>query len=254
MMPIDQFDLFEHEQKVYESARRTVNELRAGANIDPGSYERLCSEYGVMLEHLRRVTHISDRTTTVLHESNLNLSDKVYYDALTDIYNRRYMEDSIPRVVSSLTRSGNTDLSVMLLDLDFFKHYNDTYGHAQGDCCLKAVAETLKNSVLRPDDFVARYGGEEFIVILPGTHQKGARKVADRILENVRALEIHSFSGGPSTFVTISIGVTTADVSVSHDFAQIVNMADNALYISKQHGRDRYTFIEYREGMMTDGV
>jgi diguanylate cyclase (GGDEF)-like protein len=164
-----------------------------------------------------------------------------YYDGLTGIYNRRYMEITLKQVMASLSRT-RSSLSVLMLDVDFFKKYNDAYGHGQGDECLKTVANALNTATVRCGDFVARYGGEEFVAVLPGTDEEGARIVAEKMLQAVRDLKIpHEQNGGG--FVTISAGIATGDPVKPYSRDDYLNKADEALYMSKQNGRNRYTFL-----------
>ncbi|MCL2209147.1 MAG: GGDEF domain-containing protein [Treponema sp.] len=169
---------------------------------------------------------------------------KGHYDGLTGIYNRRYMETTFSQYISTLSRS-ETKISVMMIDIDFFKKYNDTYGHSQGDECLKIIAKTLNNAILRRGDFVARYGGEEFAVILTGTDESGACIMAEKMLKNIRDLEIPNEKNNDSGIVTVSIGVTTSDFSKTQNWNEYVEKADKALYLSKNNGRNRYTFLAF---------
>jgi len=241
-------DLFENEQDIYDNAVIRAVQVRKGSSLNFEEYAVLVKEYGKLLKQLRRATRISDKTTADLHETNLDLTDKVNFDALTGIYNRRYAEDSMKRILKSMARATNGLLSVLMLDVDHFKLYNDTYGHGMGDSCLKSVAEVLETSILRPDDFVARYGGEEFVVILPNTGEEGAGKVADRILERIKACNIPHESNDVAEYVTISIGATTGVVEHTHSCADYMKRADKALYMSKQNGRNRYTYVDFNGG------
>jgi diguanylate cyclase (GGDEF)-like protein len=135
-------------------------------------------------------------------------------------------------------------LSVMMIDIDSFKKYNDTYGHMAGDECLKTTADILSASLLRPDDFVARYGGEEFIAVMPGVDETGARTVAERMLENIQKRNIPHENSDAAECVTLSIGVTTGKVERTHTADDFIKRADEMLYKSKQDGRNRYTFGE----------
>jgi len=238
-------DIFEDEQRIYDYALARTKAAGDGIPFDISEYANLTKEYGKLLKQLRRSTRIADRTAIDLHESNLDLADKVHYDALTRIYNRRYIEDSLKRIIKSLSRS-NGVLSILMMDIDFFKKYNDTYGHSQGDSCLKTVAETLTESLSRPDDFVARYGGEEFIIVLPSTDENGARLIADKVLANLRAKNIPHEKSDAADCVTISIGITSSAVSHEHSGCDYIRRADEALYMSKQDGRDRYTYVNFR--------
>jgi diguanylate cyclase (GGDEF)-like protein len=237
-------DLFENEQKIYDEAMNREEAVRNGEAVCFSEYLKLAREYGKLLKQLRRATRMADRTAADLYESNLDLADKARYDALTGIYNRRYMEDNLKRVISSIKRSGGGQLSFLMLDIDHFKNYNDAYGHGEGDACLKTVAETIRNSLLRVDDFAARYGGEEFAVVLPNTDRNGARVIAERILENVRALNIPHPQNEAGDRVTISIGMTTGEVMFTQKASDYINRADQALYASKRDGRNRYTYMD----------
>jgi diguanylate cyclase (GGDEF)-like protein len=168
-------------------------------------------------------------------------ADKIYYDALTGIYNRRYFDENFKRIMKSLARSGST-LGMMMIDIDFFKNYNDTYGHAEGDKCLKTIAKVISQCITRADDFVARYGGEEFVVVLPHTNVNGLRMIAAKLLERVRRRNIPHKNSDVSDCVTISIGITTGKIYHTHDGKDYIQRADEALYKSKQDGRNRYTF------------
>ena len=166
---------------------------------------------------------------------------KAYLDPLTGINNRRYFDENLKRVVKTVSRSRNK-LTLMMVDVDFFKAYNDTYGHAEGDKCLKIIAETLSKSLTRGDDFVARYGGEEFAVVLPNTPESGARKIADKLIENIRACDIPHKHNIVADHVTISIGVATGKGGRNWSVSDFINSADEMLYKSKKDGRDRYSF------------
>ena len=166
---------------------------------------------------------------------------KIFFDALTGIYNRRYFDENIKRVIKNLSRS-DSKLSLMMIDIDFFKNYNDTYGHKEGDNCLTAVAETLSKTVTRADDFVIRYGGEEFVAVLPNTDGKGACIVAEKMLKNVQACNIPHGKNEAAICVTVSIGVTSGDVSHTQDADDYVKRADEMMYKSKNDGRNRYSY------------
>jgi diguanylate cyclase (GGDEF)-like protein len=238
-------DLFENEQKIFDDAKKRVEEVRKGGSFDFQEYESFVNEYGKLLRQLRKSIHFADRISNGLFKSNLNLDDKVHFDALTGIYNRRFMDDNLKRVIKSLSRN-NGILSVMMLDIDFFKKYNDTYGHSTGDLCLQTVAKTLYETA-RADDCVVRYGGEEFVALLPNTDEMGAGIMAIRLLNNVRSLHIPHVSSEIADYVTISIGATTVKVRQNHQYMNYIERADEALYMSKDAGRDRYTYLEYHD-------
>ena len=167
--------------------------------------------------------------------------DKIYFDALTGIHNRRFFEERLQRLINSLSRSGSY-LSLMMVDVDFFKKYNDTYGHHEGDRCLKAIADILAQSVSRVDDFVARFGGEEFVLVLPNSDMDGAKAIAEKLLESVQKCNIPHSGNGVAGCVTVSIGVTTGRADKGRNADDFVKKADKMLYKSKQHGRNQYSF------------
>ena len=166
---------------------------------------------------------------------------KIYYDGLTGIYNRRFFDENLDNLIQSLSRSGSA-LSLMMIDIDYFKKFNDTYGHSEGDKCLKIVADTLSKSMMRKDDYVARYGGEEFVVVLPNTDEDGARTVAEKLLLNIRNCGIPHEKSEISEYVSVSIGVTTGMADYRQIGDNYIRKADEMLYNSKNSGRNRYTF------------
>jgi diguanylate cyclase (GGDEF)-like protein len=236
-------DLFENEQKIFDDATKRVEEALKGGSFGFEEYESLVKEYGKLLKQLRRSIYFADRVSNGLFRNNLNLDEKVHYDALTGIYNRRFMDDNLRRIIKSLSRS-NGILSVMMIDIDFFKKYNDTYGHSMGDECLKTVAKALSETA-RMDDYVIRYGGEEFAVLLPNTDEAGAGIIATRFLDSVRSLYIPHTKSDIAEYVTISIGATTVKVEQDHQYMDYIKRSDKALYISKNTGRNKYTHLDY---------
>jgi diguanylate cyclase (GGDEF)-like protein/PAS domain S-box-containing protein len=188
------------------------------------------------------------RRTKKMEQSIIQLESevsKIYYDPLTGLYNRRFLDENLRRVIKRYSDSGGT-LSMMMVDIDHFKPYNDTYGHIAGDKCLKAIAETLRNTAARDGDFVARYGGEEFVVVLPHTDEEGVRNVAERMLENVRQLALPHESSDVAGHVTVSIGAVTSKVKYAHSVNAYVHRADEIMYKSKRGGRDQDMF-EYMD-------
>ena len=174
------------------------------------------------------------------------LFTKANVDALTGIRNRRFMENSLGQTMAMLNRSGGY-LSTLMIDIDYFKRYNDEYGHDKGDTCLQAVALAIADSVTRADDFAARYGGEEFAVIMPNTDGKGARLIAKKILENVRSLVIPHSGSDVAPNVTVSVGLVAGKVTFAQSWEDYIKRADEALYMSKQNGRNQYTYLDFEE-------
>ena len=166
---------------------------------------------------------------------------KINYDALTGIYNRRFLDTKLNQVIKSLHRTKGS-LSLLMIDIDFFKSYNDTYGHNEGDKCLKIIAETLKGTINRIDDFVARYGGEEFVAVLPNTDENGTRLIAEEMLQNIRKRNMPHSKSSAADHVTVSIGATSGIAELLDSEEAFIRCADEAMYQSKQEGRNRYTF------------
>jgi len=162
-------------------------------------------------------------------------------DQLTGIYNRRFLNGNLKKIIRSLSRSGGR-LSLLLVDIDYFKKYNDTYGHDMGDICLRTVANALAGCITREEDFIVRYGGEEFAVILPNTGEDGADFIAERMLKVIHECNMPHEKSDVADFVTVSIGGMSCVVKYSHNERDFIKRADEALYKSKQEGRNRYTF------------
>ncbi|MDD3305687.1 MAG: diguanylate cyclase [Acetobacterium sp.] len=159
-------------------------------------------------------------------------------DQLTQIANRRRFDDTMTKEIKKAKRTG-TILSVLLLDIDHFKFYNDTYGHLEGDACLKKVATTLATTLKRPRDLAARWGGEEFTCLLPNTNTEGAQNVAEALLKAIQNLSIPHESSPVNDVVTVSIGVISSNPIDENSFENLLKHADEALYQAKETGRNR---------------
>jgi diguanylate cyclase (GGDEF)-like protein/PAS domain S-box-containing protein len=160
-------------------------------------------------------------------------------DGLTGLANRRSFDETLQREWRRARRN-STHLALLLIDADWFKDYNDQYGHQKGDDALRAISSCIARSLKRPADFAARYGGEEFAVILPGNAEQGANQVAEDISANLADLAIPN-AGTPMGQLTLSIGIAAAIVQTEGDASELVAMADAALYAAKRAGRDRTT-------------
>lgn len=158
-------------------------------------------------------------------------------DALTGLANRRRFDQYLAAEWRRGIRESQP-LSLVLMDADFFKLYNDHYGHLYGDSCLKQIAEVTQRAATRSGDLVARFGGEEFAVILPRTPQEGALALANRILESLRERRL-PHAGSPTGHMTLSMGCATVTPQLGADPASLVELADKALYRAKNTGRDR---------------
>jgi diguanylate cyclase (GGDEF)-like protein len=158
------------------------------------------------------------------------------YDGLTGIVNRRGFDTRLNSEWSRASRE-HTPLSLLMIDIDFFKLFNETYGIQQGDECLKKVAGCLSRAAFRPSDLIARYGGEEFAIVLPAIDEEGARVVAARVRDAVATLAI-PHSGGEGRIVTVSIGVAAVVPEDGKTPQDLIALADRALYQAKRIGRD----------------
>lgn len=175
--------------------------------------------------------------TELLDEANKKLTRMSYLDGLTSVPNRRYFNEFFKREWKNAIRLSNY-ISLIMLDIDFFKAYNDTYGHLNGDDSLKKVARTLNDALKRPRDFLCRYGGEEFIAVLPDTDARGAFEVANRFLREVKNLKICHKTSTVDKNVTISVGVATTKPGRKTKANSLVSKVDKVLYEAKQNGRN----------------
>ncbi len=177
--------------------------------------------------------------TKKLKQANKKLESASYTDMLTTLYNRRYFNIVYNRELKRAKRDKKF-ITFMMLDIDFFKQYNDTYGHIEGDNALKTVAKTLKDTLKRPSDFVFRLGGEEFGVLLSGTDESDSAKLAQEICDAVRDSKIPHEKSSVHEFLTISVGVVCCVADDALDDNLLISNADNMLYKAKDEGRDRY--------------
>lgn len=179
-----------------------------------------------------------EQTSQMLFQANKELERSSYTDSLTDIYNRRYFNIIYDRELKRAKRNGSF-FTFMMLDIDYFKLYNDTYGHLEGDNALKAVATEIKKTLHRPGDYLFRLGGEEFGVIITETDARNSQMMAEKIRRNIEALNIEHEHNTASHYVTVSIGLTTLIPSVALKEAVILSEADVNLYKAKENGRNQ---------------
>jgi diguanylate cyclase (GGDEF)-like protein len=241
------FGLVLHEQSTLD--RHTGEALRRDASgvLDAIARAEELTERAVELENL-----VAERTAQLerevasrqaaqesLREANNDLRRALLLDGLTGLQNRPSFDEHLVRTWHRHLRNSEP-LSVLMVDVDHFKLYNDTYGHLAGDKCLRLVAACLQAAVARNEDIVARYGGEEFAVILPDTGPHGALLVADRLLKEVRTAAIpHSASNSPAKCLSVSIGIGSTTTAGANTLERLLGFADQALYSAKRDGRDR---------------
>ncbi|MBW4622728.1 MAG: diguanylate cyclase [Cyanosarcina radialis HA8281-LM2] len=173
-----------------------------------------------------------------LQAANLELQKLAIVDSLTQVANRRWFDEYLTQEWRRMTRE-QQPLSLILCDIDFFKHYNDTYGHQAGDECLYQVAKAIAAAAKRPGDLVARYGGEEFAVILPNTPPQGGVRVAEEIQAIVRQMKLLHPDSQVSQYITLSLGIAGTIPTLDLNANILVTAADRALYRAKKEGRDR---------------
>ena len=219
-----------------EDMERIAKGLDLGASdylLRPFDTHELFARTRTQLRHKRNYERLREGL-----ERNLMLA---LVDPLTGAFNRRYLDAHMPRFLAH-AREMRKPLAVQMIDIDFFKRVNDTYGHAAGDVVLKAVATRVANGV-RPSDFFVRMGGEEFAVVMPETEQPNAAKIADRVRQSIETTPIPLPDGAGEVKVTISVGVAEAHPEEEADAIKVFERADEALYKAKQTGRNRVVSV-----------
>lgn len=240
-------------EALYTEFRRSASRLRgtdAQVRTTMADSQRLRSELEKVLNQQDAViaarTSELERKAMQLAAANTELEKMAAEDGLTGLSNRRAFDNFLDTAWRHSMRQGHP-VALLLIDVDNFKAYNDTYGHPMGDSCLQRVAQVLKEHARRSLDLVARYGGEEFVVVLPDTGSQHAAKLAQRISQAVRALQIPS-EAGVDGIVTVSLGVAALTPRRGIGPDVLVEQADSALYRAKRNGRDT---VEVADG--TDG-
>ncbi|AHG21288.2 response regulator [Chania multitudinisentens RB-25] len=178
------------------------------------------------------------RTHLLLKAQSDLLRQLVYLDGLTEVHNRRCFDERLNQEWMLATRH-QTPLSLIIIDVDFFKKYNDLYGHLAGDDCLRRVAKTIQQALKRPTDLVARYGGEEFACLLPNTELSGAMSVAETIRLHIIEQKIPQADTSVSPFVSISLGVCSREAGSTGMLSDFLSQADMQLYQAKRKGRNQ---------------
>lgn len=195
-------------------------------------------------KQLETTVELLTKKETELIEANRQLEDMASLDGLTQIPNRRIFDEYIKKVWGLQSRT-HTELSVILCDIDFFKTYNDTYGHQAGDECLRLIAKAMSTSIKRSADLIARYGGEEFVAVLPETDLKQAGFVAGRIQRSVEKLKLPHDGSTVKEYVTLSIGIASVIPTFEFSYENLIKNADMAMYQAKREGRNR--IVAYRD-------
>ncbi|GAB3288388.1 GGDEF domain-containing protein [Parahaliea aestuarii] len=200
-------------------------------------------ERETMSRELGDLTHSLRERNRQLLDARAQLTDLANVDELTGLGNRRVVNQVLREEINRARRSGG-ELSVIMLDVDYFKNYNDTYGHPAGDVVLQRLADLMQRATARAGEVVARYGGEEFMLILPGAGEHSALRTAGRLKELVLAECIHHGQSLVSPYITVSQGVVSIRPGASLEPADLVKVADRALYEAKDSGRNAIAFAE----------
>lgn len=221
---------------IFITARDEAEDEAKGLALGAVDYITKPFHPAVVMARVR--THLLLKRKTDLLEKTASM------DGLTELANRRRF-DEVFQIEWKRAKRNQITLSLILADINFFKQFNDNYGHTAGDQCLRRVSRTLSETIKRPADLLARYGGEEFAVILPETSMEGAEEIAEQMLENVWRLNIpHRFSKADDR-VTISMGVATTVPIKNQTSTELIEAADGMLYKAKGNGRNQQqsTFI-----------
>lgn len=200
--------------------------------LELGAVDFISKPINPKIVRARVKTHL-----TLKAQSDL-LRQWVYIDGLTGAFNRRHFDEHLKAEAGRAARTG-TLLSVVLLDVDFFKLYNDRYGHQAGDDCLRRIATTLKGGLRRPGDVLARYGGEEFACLLPETGLEGALVLANQLGQAIVEQQIEHAGSSVAPVVTVSLGVSTTSPGTPSSAQTLLRGADAQLYLAKSGGRNR---------------
>jgi diguanylate cyclase (GGDEF)-like protein len=198
-----------------------------------------------LLQKLASQLALSIQNAELYHQletANQDLEQQSNTDALTQIHNRRYFDQTLIRTLHQAQRAGQP-LSLILCDVDYFKQYNDTYGHPAGDACLMSMAAALQRSLKRHPDSLARYGGEEFGIILPNTDQAGAIAVVEAMQGAIASLSMEHRTHLSCPWVTLSFGITSLVPSFQTSPQMLLDQADQALYEGKAAGRNCYSLF-----------
>ena len=219
-----------HIPVIFISALDNVDDEARGFEL--GAVDFITKPFNPVIVRARVKTHMQLKRKTDLLERLASI------DGLTEIPNRRCFDETLEREIRRSERNGSS-LSLLLIDIDYFKKYNDLYGHVAGDDCLRRVARVISDNAKRASDFTARYGGEEFGVILPETDGAGALCVAKHMQSELTRLTIPHEASEVAAYVSISIGILTAVAARGSNGIQLVEAADRALYQAKMNGRNQ---------------
>jgi len=219
---------------IFVSALDDVNDEYYGFKL--GGVDYITKPFNPKIAQVRVANYLRLKRKTDLLEQLSSI------DGLTEIHNRRRFDETLENE-SARAKRDETCLSLILIDIDFFKQFNDLYGHAAGDNCLRKVAASLKKTLHRPADCVARYGGEEFVVVLPNTDISGAEGIAEKLRLGIESLNVPHEKSKVSEIVTISLGISTTMPGHNLPQSEFIETADKCLYESKENGRNQWRSV-----------
>ncbi|MFW2591332.1 diguanylate cyclase [Aliarcobacter butzleri] len=220
---------------VFITAKNSEEDEEFALNL--GAIDYITKPFSKAILRLRLKNHLELKLKTDL------LEQLSMYDGLTNIRNRRFFDEAFEKTFLEIKRE-KISLAVLMIDIDFFKPYNDNYGHGKGDEALKKVAFALQSTIKRPTDLVARYGGEEFVILLKDIDKPGLETIAKNLLEAVRDLKItHDFSK-VANFITVSIGISYYNTNKDITKIELLIKADETLYKVKNSGRNNFSILD----------
>lgn len=216
---------------IFVTAKSSEEDEEYGLNL--GAIDYITKPYSKSIVKIRIKNQINLKLKTDL------LEQLSMYDGLTNIKNRRFFDESFERIYNK-SRRDSSNFALIMIDIDYFKPYNDNYGHGQGDVALKKVANSLQNSLKRANDLVARYGGEEFVVLIQDIDEQGLEKIAKNILESINNLQITHEYSKISSHLTISMGIAYYNSNNDIPKLKILMEADENLYKVKNSGKNNF--------------
>lgn len=220
---------------IFLTAKVETEDVIRGFEVGGADYVTKPFNASILLARVR--THIA------LREKTKQLALFANYDGLTQVANRRYFDEFLDREWRRCIRSQQC-LSLIMIDIDFFKTYNDTYGHLQGDEALKSVSAVIKEIGKRGSDLSARYGGEEFVIVLGNTPAYAAQQLATKLCSDIHALQIPHSGSKISPYITVSLGVASIIPTIGMETSELIQLADKQLYNAKEAGRNQVQFID----------
>lgn len=230
--------IFMKEDKVLNNSVSILEGNIIETDKDKELYRSLVKEYKDLLDQMKRMIKMSDMIENKLNCVRRSIDEISKVDFLTNLYNRRYFNQVLIEAWKSCEDNKNF-LSILMIDVDRFKAYNDIYGHINGDKCLQSISQAIKNAIQESSNIVSRYGGEEFIVLIPNSQLQKAKYIAENIRRNIEKLNILHEGSVVYGIVTVSIGIATDIPNQILSPEKLISMADEALYRAKNSGRNK---------------